>query len=338
MNTLLSSIHPYYIGLALSLAGILIYYAYILMRFRHQPSISRKPQKVIPEQLSPAAMRFLWKGEVDWDLLLTIAFSAVQKQVYRLSWNRSHGSAYFHMLDDWKFSQLTYEERAALTMGRNTPLKSFMFGKHKKGLDATMANRAETYLKKAFEHLVNPVQQWVLIGLIANVIVLLSLAAIFLDYSPWNLLLMAILMGFMIIGTVLYLDRFLAESNIPQKVLYVFMVIVMLGFLASVDVANGYPVLSVFALAIPVHILMFFTLPKLNVPGQVLREKIMSYREYLWKEKLILESSDIPYCLALEIPCDETEQIKHLLTEGRKSQNSIASHLLADFFSSGFDW
>ncbi|MEM7373235.1 MAG: hypothetical protein AAF587_31715 [Bacteroidota bacterium] len=334
MDTTFYSIHPYYIALTGSMVAILGVYLFFWRTSSRKETGPKTAQKEVPLNLSPAAVRFLWKGEVDWDMLLTIAFSAVQKQVYRFGWNRAQGSAYFQLLDESTFGRLAHEERAALTMGRNAPLKNFMFARKKKRLDETMAHRAESYLKKKFKHFINPVQRWVLIGLGLNVVLLLILGRIFLQLAPGQLLLDGMLMGFMIVGTILYLDRFLDESSNVQKWGYAFMGILLLGVFISIDLNSGFPVIAALGFAIPVHIWMYFHLPKLSAEGQRIQQQILQYKEYLWKEKLVLEVEDIPYCLALDIPCDETEQINHLLTEGWESSNNFLPGVLSGMISS----
>lgn len=304
----------YYLALGISSVCILVYYFVLKSIGRPLSSDPDAILKTPPHGLSPGAIRYLWTGDVDWDILPTIAFSAVQKGVYQLFWSKEKQSARFNLVNPQAFHLLSHDERAGLTMGRNVPLKGIVFNQQKKGLDEKMAHRVESYLSKKYTSFMNPVQRQVLIGLIAHAILILLSAFVCLELPAGTIVLAAVLIGFMLIGSMIYYDRFLDESSNSGKWGYAIFGTVLLLFFMAEDLEIGVMLMSAFGLMMPVHLWMYHHLPRHSKKGSSLRKEIGAYRNYLLYHKPYMEPADIPYCLALDIPCEETEQLSQLLT------------------------
>ena len=299
--------------LALFVCILLVYYGAFFLFFRKTlQSTLHSTFNVVPEGLSPSALRYIWLGEADFNTLIASFLSAVHKGVYAIIW-QVHGFS-IKLKNAGALNELSPGEKAALTFSNGYPVKGLGVGvKKNTQLDKRM-DALEIQLGKSYGHLLSPRKKWTLGGVLITAISFLAYDH-FYHGSGWEFVL--IKMATMLVvfgGYIFYLNKVMDEANWLIRIGDTLVFFLGISIVLSFDALMDYPVAIWFTMSLFVHTLIYLYLPKYSPKGQILKDQIDQYRAYLETAVDPEDESMQAYLFALDLPTYRSEQLGPLLT------------------------
>ena len=174
--------------LILIVVFLLIYYGGFLLYFRNSVNIlSDSSYTFIPQNYSPAAIRYIWLGEADYNALIASFLSAVNKGIYTIRWQVNGFS--INLKNPGALNDLIAEEKAALTFSNGYPVKGLGVGIKKNSMLDKRMDALETQLEKTYGHLLSPRKKYVLGGVILSAFGLLVYDYFYFG-SGWEFIIM----------------------------------------------------------------------------------------------------------------------------------------------------
>lgn len=141
-------------------AGLLaIFFRYKLRRLHYESPSVEIVQSFPPRQYSPAALRYIWKGESGRLGLIALLLNAAVKRCYRIQWSPQGFS--LRLKEAAPLSRLAPEERAALFPHGRAALPQLRIGKQHSRRTTSMGERLDAALQRRSRYVFFPVLGWI---------------------------------------------------------------------------------------------------------------------------------------------------------------------------------
>ncbi|MEO0898083.1 MAG: hypothetical protein AAFY71_16860 [Bacteroidota bacterium] len=136
---------------------------------------------ISPEELSPVALRFFWRGSWDWRMLVVNYLEMVRRKIYHLEWLTGQSNFVIYVRDPEKVANLHTEERAGI----------YFQGKGRKRIPVNIARTSQnadqldniiTVMRKKFSAYILPIE-WITYGCLA----LLGIAYLYIKFTLENI-------------------------------------------------------------------------------------------------------------------------------------------------------
>ncbi len=308
---------PILLSTGVSILLTLLYYSFFFYKHKNtgHPSIIERTSP--PDQLSPAAIRYLWLSYFDSNCLLAAILSAVVKNCYRVHWDKDF--FYVSLVNFSRIALLTKEEKAALS-SNGSLFQQQMRITHQRDRNTDKAElRMEKVLQKRFHSYFTRVKEIIFGGMLLSICFLTINAYLFLpDLFHFISIYIIIIYPVLSILTYLTLISYVTRSWIK----FTLMLISMVGLgLVLIWLESHFSSL-LFPLFIPhifLHLVAYQKLPKHTTEGHRIKIQIEEFRNYLQNHILNLPYLDqtemhlLPYLVALEVHFENSNYFATLL-------------------------
>ena len=303
-----------YLGFLLCLLPMMLWYGVVWQLNRSKSIQGNDSVSSVPAGLSPAWIRYVWKGFVDPDLLLLIVRQAVQKGVYELEWATENPGFRIRLKNPRQFGELSPEAKRVLLGGGNIPLPEAAFLRLREVSHHKMIERLETYFESEGRSFLNRPTKVIAIGFIWQISSMAGIVALFAPIPSFGKLFFLFGSLFLSFGMVILTDRWLNQQGMLFKWLYLFP-LVLFGLLAVLfDNLSGLWMFTPAMLLTFFHIFMYLRLPLYTKKGRKLRLEIEGFRKYLSSLPTPNPALEL-HCQALDLPHPHAGKLREALVE-----------------------
>ncbi|MCI4671954.1 MAG: hypothetical protein MRZ79_27675 [Bacteroidia bacterium] len=184
-----------------------ILYWTIIIGWRDWKAKSIDPKTLdTPLEMSPTAMRLIWVGQSNWDMLIINFFEVARKGLYKILW-KDNSPGFLLTLDDVKkFQELEAEEQAGISFG-GQPLRQINVQIKKTSMIDKLLEKVELALNKRYKQYFLPWKWLFIIGMAISSITFMLIMASREDMDASGLA----LIGVGIIFLTFYLSDLMAQ-------------------------------------------------------------------------------------------------------------------------------
>ena len=277
-----------------------------------------------PQDLSPAAMRYLMYADYDSDCLISAMVSASSKGAYGMIWKPNRFS--IRLRNPSRFDSLSSDEKAALSLSRNNPVRGLSFESERNKFSDRADSRLLESLEKNYSHYLSPRKKYHQRGLMIGVFLFTFL--IFINHP--DRIILDIIFGCLLTGMVLA-SQWLIETvrdgwdwffGLRDLILTISSLILLIYLDISLEPGiDLYYYLPIYLLSITA----FWFMPRYTSQGAMIYQKIIAFRKYLKqssKDELFQDNDQkLSYQLALGISSAATKPFESLLTKQTPPDN-----------------
>jgi hypothetical protein len=303
-----------YLGFLLCLLPMLLWYG-VHWQINRSKSISENESvSSVPAGLSPAWIRYVWKGFVDPDLLLLVVRQAVQKGVYELNWAPVNPGFRIRLKNHRQFGELSPEAKRVLLGGGNIPLPEVAFLRLREVSHHKMIERLETYFESEGRSFLKRPTMVIAIGFFWQVICMVGIVALLAPIPSFGKLFYLFGILFSSFGMLILTDRWLNQQAGILKWLYLFPLLLFGSINLLLDHFSGLWIFTPAMLMTFFHLFLYLKLPPYTSKGRKLRAEIDGFKAYL-SDVVTPDPGLELYYQALDLPHLHRDQLQNALSE-----------------------
>ena len=295
-----------------------VFYFVIYLKYHIKGNISQVPREEPPQNISPAAARFIYEGDFDSDCLLAGVLNATIKNCYRINWREDSFS--IALANHSLTSTLHKDEKAALSYNPAFFLKQLGISKNKTKFTDKAEERMQKVLLKDYGKYFVKRGLFILIGAVLSALMILTLGFLYAPSDKTELMRYVLIYIPMAFSSIYILKMSIDNQNwglFPASL--VFFGFAVMGIIQMENQADMLLSATVLPFAI-LHTSAWFVLPKYTREGFQLYIELKEFKHFLqtrMQTNPVLSEDEaylLPYLIAFNIDFNNSSYFEPLLT------------------------
>lgn len=318
MNTTILSISVFGWGILVVSIIIVAFYFCVYLIHHSKGAISIVPREEPPQEISPAAARFIYQGGFDSDCLLAGILNATVKNCYRINWRDDSFS--IALVNHSLTNILSPEEKAALSYNPAFFLKRLGISKKKTKFTEKAEERMQKILLKEYGKFLVKRSLFILTGIILSALMIVALGFL---YIPLDIAELAryVLFYLPMAAAAIFIFRMSIQNQnwglLPVSI--VCLGFAIMGIIQMEGQSNSFLSVAILPFVL-IHTSAWFVLPKYTREGFQLYIELKEFKHFLharMQTNSVLSEDEaylLPYLIAFNIDFNNSHYFEPLLT------------------------